>query len=58
MEPLKLGIMLYLIELEHYLREGKSMTGVSFVKHKKGPLPKNFGKFLGRMVAEGDIAFV
>lgn len=57
MEPLKLGIVLYLVEREHYLRAGTSLAGTSFVKHRKGPLPRNFGKILAKMVARGDVGF-
>lgn len=56
-EPTWLSTVLYLSENEHYLREGKSMTGTTFIKERWGPAPKNFGKILGRMIARGDIAF-
>lgn len=55
-EPIWLSTVLYLAENEHYLREGSSITGTSFIKERWGPAPKNFGKTLSKMIARGDIA--
>lgn len=54
-EPIWLSTVLYLSELEHYLREGRSITGTQFIKERWGPAPRNFGKIISRMIAKGDI---
>jgi hypothetical protein len=51
----KLVKYLYLFDLEHFRRFGRTLTGFTWTFHLYGPWTKEFEDFYGEMVKRGDI---
>ena len=47
---------LYLIDFAAYDRLGRSITGSSYVKHRRGPVPAGFDEALNALVEAGRVA--